>query len=110
MCTSPALGSLGADMYERGKCDGEGYKTCRFYKAAGPQEAIISKKPDLMLNMLERQPKSSCPLMKVLKAERGYSAYCDGLDRFLTKFEVVLCEQESQRCPLRKIVFGQANL
>ncbi|MGC9114700.1 MAG: hypothetical protein ACP5HH_01655 [Fervidicoccaceae archaeon] len=110
-CVSPILGSLSTeDLYERGKCDGDGYKSCKYYREAisiSGDGILLDKKPDPLLNVLEKPPKEVCPLMRVAKAERGYVAYCSVLDRFLTRYEVSLCEQGYHRCPLKKIAFSQ---
>jgi len=106
-CTSPVLGSLSTeDLYERGKCDGEGYKSCPYYRDAikmADSGISFDKRPDPLLNIVDKPPKESCHLMKVVRAERGYAAYCIALDRYLTRFEIHLCEQDYQRCPFRKI-------
>jgi|UniRef100_A0A7J3SLI4 hypothetical protein len=112
-CTSPLLGSLTTDMYERGKCDGEGYKNCRYYKGATASlgtEAFVEKKPDPLLNIMEKPPKEGCPLMKTIRIERGYAVYCEGFGRFLTRFEISLCEQDHNRCPIRKLIMEQGTL
>lgn len=109
-CRSPVLGSMSTEeLYERGKCDGEGYKSCKYYKegmSASGDAAFLDKRPDPLLNLLEKAPKESCPFIKIYRAERGYAAYCSTLDRFLTRYEVPLCEQAYERCPFKKIVFA----
>ena len=112
-CTSPALERPSTDPVIPQKCLGDEtvYRACKYYreptsislKAAQP---YISKfgKPLLLIHSLSKKPSSGCKFFIVEKHESGaYLAACDVLGRYLTRYEVPLCERHWENCPYRRV-------
>ncbi len=112
-CTSPALERPSQDPVIPSVCLGDEpvYRLCKFYREPTtlgrlPGRVYPSKfgKPLLLIHSLKEEPKSGCEFFVVEKHESGaYLAGCEVLGRYLTRYEVPLCEKSWQDCPYRKI-------
>ncbi len=117
LCTSPLLGEPRADLYQPGVCDGDKtkYMKCPYYTEKGLEslqtftdEDIVHKlKPDPILHYMKKRLESRCEHFKVYQMAGHYIAYCQLLNRLLTRFEAELCASYPERCPIRKLVSRQ---
>ncbi len=112
-CHSPALEEPSEDPVINAVCLGseEVYKKCRLYreKGGGLKEAVTRRsgrfgKPLLLIHSLKSKPDSGCEFFVIEEDESGaYLAACKVLNRYLTRYEVPLCEKYWKDCPYRKI-------
>ncbi len=110
-CTSPALEHPSKDPVIQDKCLGDEllYKTCKYYREPAARKAggsLIAKfgRPLLLIHSISVKPSSGCEFFKVEKHETGsYLAACEVLGRYLTRYEVSLCEKKWVECPYRKV-------
>lgn len=90
------------------------YKKCPFYRERAEvkrgKEGVRRRsgkygRPLLLVHSLQKKrPKSGCEFFVVEEDESGaYLAACDVLGRYLTRYEVPLCENHWRECPYRKI-------
>jgi len=110
LCTSPALDEPSKDPVIPSIClsNREVYSKCRYYREVSGREPreFSGKygKPLLLIHSISRIPRSMCEYFVVEKHESGtYLAACHVLDRYLTRYEVHLCENHWKDCPYRKI-------
>ena len=109
MCTSPLLGEPSRDVVDYSTCLGDEsvYKGCRFYTESSPrrrERVGPMGKPLLLVHSLSTKPKSGCEFFFVEEHESGsYLAGCEVLGRYLTRYDVKLCEKHWIDCPYRKI-------
>ncbi len=106
MCTSPLLDTPSADPVIPQRCLSDAsYKDCKYFKDLS--ESNISPnygKPLLLIHSLSTQPRCSCEYFIYTQHESGtYVAACKVLRRYLTRYEVKLCEKKWRECPFRKI-------
>lgn len=108
-CTSPALGG-GPDnsVINVSVCLGgpEQYTRCKFY-VAPPKDSSASLKrygkPLMLINSLPKEPRSGCEFFRVIRHDSGvFLASCEVLGRYLTRYEVSLCEKYWRDCPFRR--------
>ncbi len=115
-CHSPALGEPSSDPVINAVCLGSEavYKKCPFYRERAEvkrgEEGVRRRsgkygRPLLLVHSLQKKrPKSGCEFFVVEEDESGaYLAACDVLGRYLTRYEVPLCENHWRECPYRKI-------
>ncbi len=111
-CHSPALEAPSEDPVVNAICLGSEavYKKCRLYREPGaPTQQVRQRsgrfgKPLMLIHPLNRQPSSQCEFFVVEVDESGsYLGACKVLGRYLTRYEVPLCEKYWQDCPYRKI-------
>lgn len=110
MCNSPILESPSNEPVIPLKCLGDesAYKSCRYYRE---EESTVRSyrpgffgKPLLLIHSINNIPKSGCEFIIVEKHESGcYLVACKVISRYLTRYEVGLCETHWQDCPYRKI-------
>ena len=88
------------------------YKKCPFYRESTEKkkEGVMKRKsrygrPLLLVHSLQKKrPKSECEFFVVVEDDSGaYLVACDVLERYLTRYEVPLCENHWKDCPYRKI-------
>lgn len=110
VCTSPMLDSPSNEPVIPARCLGDEniYRTCRYYKEPGdtikPYRPGFFGKPLLLIHSISRVPRSECDFFVVEKHESGcYLAACKVLGRYLTRYEVALCESHWDSCPYRRV-------
>lgn len=107
LCTSPLLESPSADPVIPQKCLSEvSYRDCKYYKETGKEEVTTLGfgKPLLLIHSLSKKPQCNCEFLVIIQHESGaYIAGCKVLCRYLTRYEVKLCEKKWQECPFRKV-------
>lgn len=112
LCTSPILERPSSDITLPSRCAGgpETYVSCRFYKDI--EESKVENrhvirdygKPILIIHGLSKSMKSDCPFFKLLAHESGaYLAVCEVLKRFLNVYEVSICANYWNDCPLKRL-------
>ena len=113
-CHSPALGEPSSDPVINAVCLGSEavYKKCPFYRERAEvrrEEGVRRRsgkygRPLLLIHSLKKCPKSDCEFFVVEEDESGaYLAACNVLRRYLTRYEVPLCENHWKDCPYRRI-------
>ncbi len=111
-CTSPALERPSTDPVISTKCTGDEviYRACKYFRepstslTAGRTYPSKYGKPLLLIHSLTRKPSSNCEFFIIEKHESGaYLAACDVLGRYLTRYEVPLCEKHWDNCPYRRV-------
>ena len=55
------------------------------------------------IHVLYGKPKSGCEFFKVVEEGGSYMAMCTVLGRYLTKDEVIKCENYWKSCPFRRM-------
>ena len=108
VCTSPALESPSPDPVIPAIClgDEEVYGKCRYFRKVSKQAAPTYKasKPLLLIHSLSKEPRSGCEFFTVERHESGsFLSVCRVLGRYLTRYEVKLCERYWRDCPFRKL-------
>ncbi|BEP17605.1 hypothetical protein PYJP_09570 [Pyrofollis japonicus] len=117
VCTSPKLGKPSSAVVSKERCLGSEaeYKSCRFYvdpeasKKQSPLEAAMKPalekqlRPYTAIHLLSTRPRSECPFMRVYNYGGGYLAFCEVLNRLLTRSEVTKCERYWSTCPFYKM-------
>ena len=109
VCTSPLLESPSPDPVIPSIClSDDSYVRCRYYvEPRGREVRGFSGrfgKPLLLIHSISRLPRSNCEFFIVEKHESGaYLAACEVLRRYLTRYEVRLCEEYWRDCPYRRI-------
>lgn len=120
MCTSPRLREPSTLVVNPERCLGkhEDYRSCRYFVDVEKQEekeksltrftqptpAIAQQlKPYPPIHLLHTKPSSTCPYFKVYEYAGNYLAYCNVLERLLTRSEVKNCEKLWKNCPFYKL-------
>ncbi len=114
LCTSPKLENPSSDPVMPHRCLGaeEVYSKCRYYsteekvklKPVTPTSAIsIFGKPLALLHAIRQKPSSECEYFEVKDTGEHYLAGCKVLRRYLTIYEVDLCNKYWRECPYRRI-------
>jgi uncharacterized RmlC-like cupin family protein len=95
------------------KCLGDEtvYKACKYYREPTSLSLTQGKlyqsrfgRPLLLIHSLTIKPNSPCEFFVVEKHESGvYLAGCEVLGRYLTRYEVPLCEKHWDECPYRRV-------
>ena len=124
MCTSPRLREPSTLVVSSERCLGgqEDYRSCRYFvdvekleekekgglvKFTQPTPAIAQQlKPYPPIHLLHSKPSSACPYFKTYEYAGNYLAYCNVLERLLTRSEVKNCEKLWKGCPFYKLGRG----
>ena len=127
MCTSPRLREPSTLVVSPERCLGgqEYYRSCRYFvdvekqevkeknaltKFTQPTPAIAQQlKPYPPIHLLHSKPSSTCPYFKVYEYAGNYLAYCNVLERLLTRSEVKNCEKLWKNCPFYKLGRGYTS-